>query len=78
MLPAQHPTAALPLAQPASDASDAVHPDEVVDVLLPALADAPSAERSAVPELAFPAQHATALPAEALALCTPDADRSAA
>ena len=79
MLPAQRPMDALPLAQHALDASDAVHPD-VADALpaLPALADAPSAERSVAPELAFLAQAAAALPAEALALCTPAAVQSAA
>ena len=74
MRPAQRPTDALQLAQPASGASAGVRPD-AADALpaLRALADAPSAERSAAPELAFLAQAAAALPAQAAALCTPDA-----
>jgi len=79
-LPDLRPADALPLALRASDASAAVRPDEAAHAPLPALADAPSAEKLAALEPDVPAQMPLAqlLPAQARALCTPGADRFAA
>jgi hypothetical protein len=79
-LPDLRPADAIPRAQRASDASAAVPPDEAADAPLPALADAPSVGKLAALEPAVPAQMRISqfLPAQALALCTQGADRSAA
>lgn len=61
----------------ASDASDAVRPGAAADGILAQKA-APSAERSAVPELAFQVLVLAGLPAEESALCTQAAGQSAA
>jgi len=81
-LPDLHPTDVIPPAPRASDASAAVHPDEAADAI-PALGDAPRAEKLAVPAQAVPASDAKlhparTLPAEAEALCILGAGPSAA
>ena len=81
-LPDLRPGDAFPPAPRASDASAAVHPDEAADAPIPVLAVLPSAEKSAAPAPAVPAQiaklHPARLPAEAGAPCIPGAGRSAA
>jgi hypothetical protein len=64
-LPDLHRADALPPAQPALDASAAVHPDEAEDVAHPAPAVARCAEKSVVPALVVPAQAAELRPAQA-------------
>ena len=61
-LPDLRPADAIPLAQRASDASAAVLPDEAADAAIPALADAPSAEKLAVPEPAVLARSGSGAP----------------
>jgi hypothetical protein len=79
-LPVQRPTDAIPQAQPASDASDAVRPVAAADATVPAQADALSSGRLAGPELVFPVPDAMrpAPPEVESELCKPDADPSAA
>jgi hypothetical protein len=82
-LPGPLPADAILPAQRASDASDAVPPDEARGVALPALADERYAEKLAGPAQAVPepdakSRQATPLLAEAAEPCTPDADQSAA
>ena len=82
LLPALHLADATPPAQHASDASDAVLPDEVGDATVPAQAAARYVEKLAVRERVVPEpvvkRLLRALPAAATAPCTPDAGRSAA
>jgi hypothetical protein len=89
-LPDLHQADAHPRAQLASDASDAVHPDEALDAAHPALRDARYAEKLAAPEPVVLAQgarrrrprplrlQALMLPEPEPALCTRDAGRFAA
>jgi hypothetical protein len=79
-LPVPRPTGATPLAQPASDASDAVRPVAAADATVPEQADAPSSGRLAGPEPVFPVPDAMrlALPEVESEPCKPDADPSAA
>ena len=82
LLPAPHLADATPPAQHASDASDAVLPDEVGDATDLARVAAPYAEKLVVRERVVPGPVVTrllqALPAAATVPCTPDAGRSAA
>jgi len=78
-----HPAGALPLVPHASDASDAVPPDEAADAATPALAAVPYAEKLVVPAPDARAPTGAELPqkllrAEAEAPYKPDAGRSAA
>jgi hypothetical protein len=78
-----HRADAIPRAPHASDALDDVLPDEAADGPIPALADAPYAEKLVAPApdaLALTAEALLprVLPAEAEALCRPGAGRSAA
>jgi hypothetical protein len=71
------------LAQPWSDAWDAVHPDEVEDVPVLARADAQCVEKSVAPALVGRARAAVrylppTLPAQAVGPCKPDAVQFAA
>jgi hypothetical protein len=82
-LPDLHPADAIPLAPHASDASAAVPPDEAADATVPALADAPYAEKLAVPAPVAQAPAAElrlrpTFPAEAKAPCKPGAALSGA
>jgi len=82
-LPDLHPADAIPQAPHASDASDAVPPDEAADAVIPALAAVPCAEKLVVPAPDVLAPTAEALPpqvhqAQAEALYIPGAGRSAA
>jgi hypothetical protein len=71
---------AIPQAQPASDASDAVRPVAAADATVPAQADALCAGRLAGPEPVFPVPDATflALLEVESEPCKPDAAPSAA
>jgi hypothetical protein len=73
------PKDAIPRATRASDASAVVRPDEAEAAELPALADAPYAERLAALVPAVPARAAMLFPRlERAALCKRDAAQSAA
>ena len=82
-LPDLHPAGAILQAPPAWDAWAAVLPDAAADAALPALAAVLCVEKLAAPapDVLAPTVEALpprVLPAEAEALCTPGAGRSAA